>query len=118
MQIDLITDNIYRRILVIHIRGHLDELGVRNAEIANIQVITCSCPTLIEEHHGLFAVDAHAVELFRKDGILVEQHILALWGAHLVIVDLLRLVDVGELLSLGRSIIGTIVESVTLPGST
>ena len=93
VQVDLVTDDIYRRILVIHVGGHLDELGVRNAEVAHIQVITGSRSALIKEHHGLFAVDTHAVELLRKDGILVEQHILALWGSHLMVVELMGLVE-------------------------
>ena len=37
-------------------------------------------------------------KLFRKKGILVEQHILALWGSHLMVVELMGLVEVGDLL--------------------
>ena len=113
--VGVIVDGI---VLIVHIGRHLDELRVGLAQVAHKEIVAGSRSALVKIHDGLLLVDADVVETLRLGGILVEQHILALGRAHLVVVYFLHLVDVRELLALFGGIVGTIVETVAQPRGT
>ena len=112
---NLVIVVIHGIILEIHIGCHLDELRIGLAQVTHKEVVACSCTTLVEIHDGLFLVHADIVETFWLGRILIEQHIVRLGRANLVIVYLLHLVDIRELLALLRGIVGTVVEAVAQP---
>ena len=85
------------------------------AQVANKQVVASTGSSLVHKHQGFLFVDTQFVETLGLCGILVEQYILRLGSTHLVIVNLHALVDMRELLAFFRTIVGRIVETVTLP---
>ena len=116
--VDVVVVRHYRRVLVVHVRRGLYEWAVLLSQVLDEEVVAVACTTFKKEHHRLFLVGSDEIEALRFLRILVEQHVLALWSAHLVVVNLLRGIDVRELLASFRTVVGTIVEAVSLPGST
>ena len=116
--VDVVVVRHYRRVLVVHVRRGLYERAVLSSQVLDEEVVAVACTAFKKEHHRLFLVGSDEIEAFRFLRILVEQHVLALWSAHLVVVNLLRGIDVRELLASFRTVVGTIVEAVSLPGST
>ena len=82
------------RILVIHIFGKLDKLAILLSQVAHKEVIACTSTCLIEIHHRFVIVDAAIIEAHRLCGVLIEEHIFALRGTDLVIINLMTRVNV------------------------
>ena len=113
---NLVADNLYRHVFIVHRRSHLDELRVGLTQISHVEIVALTLTAFEKEHHRFLLVHADAVETFRESGILIEQHILALRCSHLVVVNFLYLVHIRELLSCHGRVVAAIEESVALPG--
>ena len=115
VDVDFVAFVIDGRILVVHVVRQLYELRVLLAQVAYKQVVAGTSASLVHIHQRFFLVDADLIETLGLCRILVEQHVLRLRGAHLVIVNLHALVDVRELLTLRGTVVRAVVESVAQP---
>ena len=106
---------LYRRVLQFHVGRHPDKLRVGLREVSHVEVVSGSCPALIEEHHGFLLVHAHAVEAHRVGRILVEQPVFALRCAQFVVVYLVGGVHIAVFFAFRGRIVGTVIEAVALP---
>ena len=113
--IDAVSHGLYRRILKVHVVGHLHELSVGTSQVAHIEVVSAAFSRLRQIHYGFFFVDYYVIETQWKCRILIEQFILALRSSELVIIDFMHFVLACEGMTCG-CIVGTVIETVASPG--
>ena len=114
-QVDVVADGFDGAVLQIHVGSHLYELCIGHTKVAHVQVHSRACTAFVEEHHGLFLVQRYRIEAQGVGRVLVEQHVLPLWRAYFVVVNLVYLILRAILLALLGGIVGTVVEAVATP---
>ena len=115
IEIQAVAFIIEGRIQVVHIVGHLDKQGILLPQVSHVEIIAGTSTRLNEIHQGLLIVHLYFVEAHGLCGILEEQLIVALRRADLVVVDLHARIHIRELLTLRRTVVGTVVEAVAHP---
>ncbi len=93
----------------------LDKLCVRGAQVL-VEELVHGRGALPDRQDQVVAAlgDAAAEAPFLLVGTLVDQHVIALGRAHLVVVELLVVVDVFELVALDGFVVATVVEAFVL----
>ena len=115
--IHLAVNGLHGIIDIVCIGAHLYELRVGLLQVADEEVIAVRHTSLGQVHYRFVAVDAYAIEAQRLRGVLIEEAVFALRCADLVVINLLHRVLSRCFLSLLRSIVCAIIESVAQPFS-
>ena len=105
--IDFVAHGLHGGIDVLGVGTHLDELRVGLGEVAHEEIVAVVHARFGEEHHRLVLVDTHSIEAQGLSGVHVEELVVGLRSANLVVVDFLHRVLGRCLLALLGSVVGT-----------